>query len=85
MTNTHRVVFKIQHEAIADVWVSSPEAARAQALAYMKCFAPLGVWKDDTSPEINVSGASVKDADGFYLYDCFVWPKLPVSLLPKKV
>ena len=80
-----RIQFSIQHDTIAAVDVPTQELAIAQARSYMRCFAPLGVWKDDTSPEINVTGASVKDADGFYLYDCFVWPKLPVSLLSKKV
>ena len=80
-----RIQFSIQHDTIAAVDVTTQELAIAQARAYMRCFAPLGVWKDDTVPDIDVSGACVKDADGFYLYDVFVHPKLPTSLLPKKV
>lgn len=80
MLKTHSVRVNIQHDELAHVWVSSPEAALAQARLYMRCFAPLGVWKNDTMPDLNLSGACIKDARGMYLYDVSVYPQLDKPL-----
>jgi len=80
MLKTHSIRICIQHDELAHVWVSSPEAALAQARLYMRCFAPLGVWKDDSMPQLGITAAAIKDAQGMYLLDVSVWPKLAKPL-----
>ena len=46
----------------------------------MRCFAPLGVWKDDSMPQLGITAAAIKDARGMYLLDVSVWPKLAKPL-----
>ncbi len=81
MIKTHSIRVCIQHDEMAHVWVSSPEAAIAQARFYMRCFAPLGAWKDDAVAGSNLSAVCIKDAQGMYLYDVSVWPKLDAPLI----
>ena len=80
MLKTHYIRVNIQHDELAHVWVSSPEAALAQAHSYMRCFAPLGVWKADALAGTDLSAACIKDAQGMYLYDVSVYPRLDKPL-----
>lgn len=73
----YSVYFHIQHDELIMVRVPTAQAAIEQARAYMRCFAPLKYWQEDTFPGSAMTGAAFKDVQGFYLFDVNVYPKLP--------
>lgn len=77
----YSVYVHIQHDELIRVRVPTAQAAIAQARAYMRCFAPLKYWRDDTHPNIGVTSAAFKDMQGFYLFDVSVCPALPRPII----